>query len=306
MKRILVLFAIVTASLVANGQAYEFRYNGAADVIFSYPPRGAGGRAFVHDSGNVLTINYEGDFSGGVKIGNSTWIGNHGAFNVLGNVGIGTTSVENIEGWDRVLQVQGIGHAKGIVATNSVQSGLWSHEQGFYGAPSGGMVGTSTNHPFSIITNRSSKLTILPNGNTGIGTTTPLAKLTVEGNILAKEIKVKTDLTVPDYVFEPNYKLNSLDDIERFIKLNKHLPEVPSAKEIGRDGLDLAEMNLLLLKKVEELTLYAIEQKDELKKQYNKSELQGIILLQQQAEIEQFKKQSGLLEERIKKLEDKK
>jgi len=96
-------------------------------------------------------------------------------------------------------------------------------------------------------------------GNVGIGTNSPMAKLAVDGNILAKEIKVKTDITIPDYVFESDYELNSLDYIADYVKTNKHLPEIPSAKEIKRDGLDLAEMNLLLLKKVEELTLHAIE-----------------------------------------------
>jgi len=96
-------------------------------------------------------------------------------------------------------------------------------------------------------------------GNVGIGTDSPMAKLAVDGNILAKEIKVKTDITVPDYVFEPDYELNSLAYIADYVKTNKHLPEIPSAKEIKKDGLDLAEMNLLLLKKVEELTLHAIE-----------------------------------------------
>ncbi|WP_343567593.1 hypothetical protein [Sphingobacterium sp.] len=96
-------------------------------------------------------------------------------------------------------------------------------------------------------------------GNVGIGTNSPMAKLAVDGNILAKEIKVKTDITVPDYVFEPDYELNSLAYIADYVKTNKHLPEIPSAKEIKKDGLDLAEMNLLLLKKVEELTLHAIE-----------------------------------------------
>ncbi|MNK17316.1 hypothetical protein D3C87_355030 [compost metagenome] len=96
-------------------------------------------------------------------------------------------------------------------------------------------------------------------GNVGIGTNSPMAKLAVDGNILAKEIKVKTDITVPDYVFEPDYELNSLAYIADYVKTNKHLPEIPSANEIKKDGLDLAEMNLLLLKKVEELTLHAIE-----------------------------------------------
>ncbi|MFC7526821.1 hypothetical protein ACFQRK_22885 [Parapedobacter sp. GCM10030251] len=100
-------------------------------------------------------------------------------------------------------------------------------------------------------------------GNVGIGTTDPQAKLVVNGNILAKEVKVKTDITVPDYVFEPDYELPTLQEVEAYIKEHKHLPEIPSAKDIEMEGLNLAEMNLLLLKKVEELTLHLIEKDHE-------------------------------------------
>ena len=67
----------------------------------------------------------------------------------------------------------------------------------------------------------------------------------------------------PDYVFAPDYKLPSLEEIEKYVKENSHLPEVPSAKEIEKDGMSLNEMNVILLKKVEELTLYMIEMKKE-------------------------------------------
>ena len=100
----------------------------------------------------------------------------------------------------------------------------------------------------------------LQSGNVGIGTTSPDAKLTVKGTIHTEEITVDMNVPGPDYVFEKDYNLLSLPEIETYINQNKHLPEVPSAKEMEADGLNLKEMNLILLKKVEELTLHLIEQ----------------------------------------------
>lgn len=97
------------------------------------------------------------------------------------------------------------------------------------------------------------------NGNVAIGTTTPGPyKLTVEGTIGARRIKVAQG-TWPDYVFEPEYELPALTEVEDYIKANKHLPDVPSAAEVKKDGQDVGEMNERLLRKVEELTLYVIE-----------------------------------------------
>ena len=108
-------------------------------------------------------------------------------------------------------------------------------------------------------------------GNVGIGTKNPQAKLAVNGNILAKSIRVNTSSTYwPDYVFEKDYNLMSLRDLEAYIAKNKHLPSIPSANEIeAKNEVDLGEMNALLLEKVEELTRYIIElqkQINELKK----------------------------------------
>lgn len=72
---------------------------------------------------------------------------------------------------------------------------------------------------------------------------------------------------VPDYVFESDYKLAPLAEVEAFTQANKHLPDVPSAKEIEAGGMDLSKMNLVLLKKVEELTLHAIAQEKQIKAQ---------------------------------------
>jgi hypothetical protein len=99
-------------------------------------------------------------------------------------------------------------------------------------------------------------------GNVGIGTTSVgTAKLAVNGKIEATEVVVQT--TVPDYVFEDDYKLMPLSKVEQNIKQNKHLPDIPSAKEVEKTGLNLGEMSSKLLKKIEELTLYVIELKKE-------------------------------------------
>lgn len=101
-------------------------------------------------------------------------------------------------------------------------------------------------------------------GRVGIGTTSPDATLTVKGSIHTQEVKVDLlGAVAPDYVFEPTYELKSLSEVESYIKEHKHLPEVPSAKEMEEQGLYLKEMNMLLLKKVEELTLYVISIKSE-------------------------------------------
>ncbi|WP_421876447.1 hypothetical protein [Marinoscillum sp.] len=109
-------------------------------------------------------------------------------------------------------------------------------------------------------------------GNVGIGTTSPDAKLTVKGNIHAEEVKVDLNVPGPDYVFEEDYDLLSLDEIKEYITVNKHLPEVPSAKEMETNGINLGEMNMLLLRKVEELTLYMIDMNKQMKSQNERVE----------------------------------
>lgn len=93
-------------------------------------------------------------------------------------------------------------------------------------------------------------------------------KLAVSGGILTEKVRVATNGTAfwADYVFEPTFKLKSLKEVENFIKENKHLPDVPSTSEVTKNGIDLAETQALLLQKIEELTLYVIQQQKEIDK----------------------------------------
>lgn len=96
-------------------------------------------------------------------------------------------------------------------------------------------------------------------GDFGIGTLAPKSKLDVRGKIIADEVEVKVNKGA-DFVFSSDYNLKSLSEVETFIKENNHLPDIPSEKEMQENGLNLNNMQIKLLQKIEELTLYVIEQ----------------------------------------------
>jgi hypothetical protein len=103
-------------------------------------------------------------------------------------------------------------------------------------------------------------MTILENGNVGIGTTDATEKLTVKGNILCAKVEIDEFANIPDYVFAEDYPLISLEELENYYKKYKHLPDVPSAEEFKNNPLDLGDLVIILLKKMEELTLYTVNQ----------------------------------------------
>jgi len=143
---------------------------------------------------------------------------------------------------------------------------------------------------------RQGNLLMQPNsGNVGIGTTTPDAKLTVKGNIHTQEVKVDLNGAVtPDYVFKEDYNLKSLAQVQEYINENGHLPNIPSATEMEKEGMLLKEMNLKLLEKIEELTLYTIQQQKEIEANRN------IKIL-----FKELKNQNTLLIKRLEALENK-
>lgn len=111
------------------------------------------------------------------------------------------------------------------------------------------------------ITSSKTHATYFNAGNVGIGTTTPDSKLTVKGKIHTQEVKVDlAGAVAPDYVFYKDYHLKSLEEVQQYINKEGQLPNIPSAKQMEEDGINLKEMNLKLLEKIEELTLYTIQQ----------------------------------------------
>lgn len=124
---------------------------------------------------------------------------------------------------------------------------------GFTGSNLGGL-------PDFLATPADAKLTIKSTGSVCIGTIDPKGyKLAVAGKIVSEEVVVKLQANWPDYVFNSGYALLPLADLERFIKEHKHLPDAPSSTEVSENGISVGEMNAILLKKVEELTLYVIQ-----------------------------------------------
>ncbi|UOY08074.1 hypothetical protein L0P88_05835 [Muricauda sp. SCSIO 64092] len=141
----------------------------------------------------------------------------------------------------------------GLKYNNDENNGYISFYRG--GGTSGGFIGFATNG--------SERLRILTNGNVGIGTSsTGSHKLAVDGSIGAREIKVEAT-GWSDFVFEDDYELRTLEEVEEHISENGHLPEIPSEAEVTENGINLGEMNAKLLQKIEELTLYLIEQNKE-------------------------------------------
>jgi len=184
-----------------------------------------------------------------------------------GNVGIGTTTPSN------KLEVNG---------TTGVQDALVIQKGGSYRIALNGTNDAYINGRNSSFENkftiRSNGTTYFNGGKVGVGTSAPDSKLTVKGDIHAEEVKVDLSVPGPDYVFKEGYDLKTLEEVQSYIKENGHLPNIPSAKEMEENGIQLGEMNMKLLEKIEELILYMIELKKE-----NEN---------QQREIEQLKKNS--------------
>lgn len=251
-----------------------------------------GNKSFYQNTGVMRT-------DGILQVGPS---GDRFVVNPDGNVGIGTTTPSakfNIEGSHSETKL--LLHSTGAYdLARQADLMLWASEPGvsYTGVGIGNNV-VNSNPTFSRITNSrgGSYMRLLENainfntisntgvdkqvmkldenGNVGIATTTPTHKLTVNGTVRSSEVIVDATIT-PDYVFQKyftgssdlkkDYNMPSLAEVEAYAKQNNHLPGVPSAAETAKNGLVLGEMSNILLQKIEELTLYVIEQNKEIAK----------------------------------------
>jgi hypothetical protein len=210
-----------------------------------------------------------------------------GAINIdeAGNIGIGTTTPGarldiGVAEQNRLSAVlgrlpEGNGAGSGTylgvrnLQTSPVNSMSFSLEHRFYGSLNSAINfhrgGSTTGGFLSFSTNDGTeKMRLDVWGNLGIGTAdTKGYKLAVNGSAIFTKVTIKQAANWPDYVFEPAYQLPSLQSVQQYIKSNKHLPDMPSAVDVAREGIDIGNIQAALLKKVEELTLYMIDLKKE-------------------------------------------
>ena len=222
--------------------------NENADLLLQSSGSGKTAAIMFQDSNNKISVN---------SSGNMTM--NANSFSLTGgNVGIGNTTTpqaklhvlaDSNENADLLLQSSGSGKTAAIMFQDS-------------------------NNKISV--NSSGNMTMnansfsLTGGNVGIGCAANGGyALSVDGGLLSTKVSIKEIEEWPDYVFSEEHELMSLDELEQYIENNSHLPSVPSKAEVLENGIDVAEMNAVLLEKIEELTLYVIELKKQIEQQQN-------------------------------------
>ena len=221
------------------------------------------------DEPNTLGIygNQDGDRAG-LRLGS----GGPTIWGQNGNVGINTTNPT------AKLQIQefgGDGVTSEFITLLNTGNGAtqesaitWKNGGGANSAAISSQPGAGYNHgdlrfQTAVNGNLSTHMLINDQGNIGIGTSTPQSKLAVDGKITTREIECTANGWA-DFVFETEYELKTLEEVQQYIATNKHLPDVPSEKEIMQNGLNLGDMDAILLQKIEELTLYILEQNQQI------------------------------------------
>ena len=303
------VIAMMGMSLGVNGQDTHFKGNSLYKGIswqsikprfFSYGGNGSNAKWFLNnipeDGGRFLVIAGPSGQNGSSNIAFSIEGNKNALFN--GNVGIGTTEAkEKLDIRGNIYINSGVNDNRifweGHNMTMGTRSGSYSHNV-FSLKPGGATQGklfsvfdmydanSKSDHQRKIRIH-SSGTSYFNGGNVGIGTTdTKGFELGVNGKIAATEVKVATYSNWADFVFKKDYHLPTLKEVENHIKEKGHLKDIPSAKEVEKNGFFLGEMDSKLLQKIEELTLYTVAQEKEIKKEKAENK-------KQQKEIEELK-----------------
>ena len=292
-SKILALTIVLFPIVEAIGQVWT-----GNTVVLNHPTLGANGdytaiyRADEISDRTVLRFMMGDEYTSDLQIGytnyqNGQWQSNftldgYGNTYVRGNIGIGTTSAgaklsfnnlndgsnlaDGITWYNPAPLVYGIYRTPGAWSSPNYQQLKLSFDTGIILDP-----GSAYGKSYVDVQGAGLRVS---SGNVGIGTLNPDFKLTVNGKIKAEEIQVVVDVPA-DYVFEKDYSLMPLQEVEKFVTENKHLPGMPDAQSLITNGWQVGAMNNKLLEKIEELTLYLIalkKENEELKKRVEKIE----------------------------------
>lgn len=302
MKLNILLIILTGISCVSYGQNSFTGVLNHTNSYFTMKPYGSsyddGSYAKIFYDGKNKTINFwnsdTGTYYTHLKTGNLL---------SLGKIGVGTSNpksrfhlINGVSGGNphafSSLTVEGANHSMISILTPNNKTAYF----GFSDSQDDYVGGMQYEHSIDRLVfrtnNHASDLIINNNGNVGIGTLNSNWKLAVNGNILAKEIKVET--TWSDFVFYEDYKLSTLQQVENYIKKEGHLKDIPSEKEVEKNGIFLGGMDAKLLRKIEELTLYTIQQQKDIN-----------TLREKNKELTSINRKIFELQKRINKLEEK-
>ncbi|MEM7298696.1 MAG: hypothetical protein AAF391_10580, partial [Bacteroidota bacterium] len=271
---------------------YGSQYSSGATSIGYAVKQKNGSQGIVSSAGNshfkkgMLIIDQELQFMNAgastIPIGNDVAMTTRFFVDEDGKVGIGTTDPNT------KLHIEGTGSTYTRIANSSGNTRLT------FGAVGGRNIIYSQNYNGSpedlkLQVNDENNFVIRPDVSIGIGTYSTFGyKLAVNGTIGSKEVNVENTSAWPDFVFEKDYTLKSLEEVESHIAENGHLPDVPSKEEVAVNGINLGEMDATLLQKIEELTLYLIEQNKRLMEQNELNRAQQVEIETLKAKINQL------------------
>lgn len=236
---------VISSNYIWNSGAKRL-FDGTASII-----------SFDHYTGNISLT------AAGDGLQNSPISGGLLVLTSAGRLGVGYNSPEYL------LDVRGYNQVEAFIKSfNASKSALWtSNTAGNLGF---GIDEIGNGHIYKDINQYDELITFYSDGKVLIGdevtfTSENNHQLYVNGSIITTEVKIALVSSWADYVFKDNYKLPALSEVESFIRANGHLPGVPSEAEVKKEGINLAETDAMLLKKIEELTLYVLQQDKKIK-----------------------------------------